>query len=87
MNFKKLGNTDIKVSSICLGTMTWGQQNTQKEAFAQMDTGSELTEYHQQDRQLRLPSDRANRNVERSRSTRDLWPESAPRTVPRPALP
>ena len=37
MNFKKLGNTDIKVSTICLGTMTWGQQNTQKEAFEQMD--------------------------------------------------
>ena len=37
MNFKKLGNTDIKVSSICLGTMTWGQQNTQKDAFEQMD--------------------------------------------------
>jgi len=37
MNFKKLGNTDIKVSSICLGTMTWGEQNTQKEAFEQMD--------------------------------------------------
>ena len=37
MNFKKLGNTNIKVSSICLGTMTWGQQNTQKEAFNQMD--------------------------------------------------
>ena len=37
MNFKKLGSTDIKVSSICLGTMTWGEQNTQKEAFEQMD--------------------------------------------------
>ena len=37
MNFKKLGNTDINVSSICLGTMTWGQQNTQKDAFEQMD--------------------------------------------------
>jgi aryl-alcohol dehydrogenase-like predicted oxidoreductase len=37
MNFKKLGNTDIKVSSICLGTMTWGEQNTQKEAFEQMN--------------------------------------------------
>ena len=33
MNFKKLGNTDLKVSTICLGTMTWGEQNTQKEAF------------------------------------------------------
>jgi aryl-alcohol dehydrogenase-like predicted oxidoreductase len=37
MNFKKLGNTDIDVSTICLGTMTWGEQNTQKEAFEQMD--------------------------------------------------
>ena len=37
MNFKKLGNTGIKVSSICLGTMTWGEQNTQKDAFEQMD--------------------------------------------------
>ena len=37
MNFKKLGNTNLKVSSICLGTMTWGEQNTQKEAFEQMD--------------------------------------------------
>ena len=37
MNYKKLGNTDLKVSTICLGTMTWGEQNTQKEAFQQMD--------------------------------------------------
>jgi len=37
MNFKKLGNTDLKVSTICLGTMTWGEQNSQKEAFEQMN--------------------------------------------------
>ena len=37
MNFKKLGNTELKVSTICLGTMTWGEQNTQKEAFEQMN--------------------------------------------------
>ena len=37
MQFKKLGNTDIKVSLICLGTMTWGEQNSKEEAFAQMD--------------------------------------------------
>ena len=37
MNFKKLGNTDLKVSTICLGTMTWGEQNSQKDAFEQMD--------------------------------------------------
>ncbi len=37
MNYKKLGNTDIKVSTICLGTMTWGEQNTEGEGFEQMD--------------------------------------------------
>ena len=37
MKFKKLGNTDLEVSLICLGTMTYGEQNTQKEGFEQMD--------------------------------------------------
>ncbi|WP_029407682.1 NADP(H)-dependent aldo-keto reductase [Thiomicrorhabdus sp. Milos-T2] len=37
MQYSQLGNTSIKVSKICLGTMTWGQQNTQAEAFEQMD--------------------------------------------------
>ena len=37
MKFRKFGNTDLKVSVICLGTMTWGEQNTQEEAFEQMD--------------------------------------------------
>ena len=37
MKFKKLGNTDLDVSLICLGTMTWGTQNTQKDAFEQMN--------------------------------------------------
>lgn len=37
MLYTTLGATDIKVSKICLGTMTWGEQNTQSEAFAQMD--------------------------------------------------
>ena len=41
MNFRKLGNTDQKVSTICLGTMTWGEQNSQKEAFEQMDYAME----------------------------------------------
>jgi len=37
MNYRKLGNTDLDVRTICLGTMTWGEQNTQEEAFEQMD--------------------------------------------------
>ena len=37
MKFKKFGNTDLEVSLLCLGTMTWGKQNNQTEAFEQMD--------------------------------------------------
>ena len=37
MQTRKLGNTDIEVSLICLGTMTWGEQNTEAEAFEQLD--------------------------------------------------
>ena len=37
MKFKKLGTTNLDVSLICLGTMTWGTQNSEKDAFEQMD--------------------------------------------------
>jgi aryl-alcohol dehydrogenase-like predicted oxidoreductase len=37
MQKRRLGRTDVLVSSVCLGTMTWGQQNTEAEGHAQMD--------------------------------------------------
>lgn len=37
MKHNKLGNTDIEVSVICLGSMTWGEQNTESEAHEQLD--------------------------------------------------
>ncbi len=36
MEYRGLGNTNISVSAICLGTMTWGEQNSEKDAHAQL---------------------------------------------------
>ena len=36
MNFNRLGSSELQVSEICLGTMTWGIQNSQKDADEQM---------------------------------------------------
>lgn len=40
MKYNTLGTTGLKVSVICLGTMTFGEQNSEAEAFAQMDAAS-----------------------------------------------
>jgi len=37
MEYRRLGRTDLHVSSLCLGSMTWGEQNDEDEAFAQID--------------------------------------------------
>ncbi|WP_370315764.1 NADP(H)-dependent aldo-keto reductase [Thalassolituus sp.] len=37
MRKNQLGNTDIQVSELCLGTMTWGEQNSEAEAHRQLD--------------------------------------------------
>lgn len=37
MEYRRLGRSDLKVSLICLGSMTWGEQNSEAEGFEQMD--------------------------------------------------
>ena len=37
MHYQKLGNSELKVSQICLGTMTFGEQNTEAEGHRQLD--------------------------------------------------
>jgi aryl-alcohol dehydrogenase-like predicted oxidoreductase len=37
VHYRKLGSSDLEVSKICLGTMTYGQQNTESEAHSQLD--------------------------------------------------
>jgi aryl-alcohol dehydrogenase-like predicted oxidoreductase len=41
MKYKKLGTTNLEVSSICLGSMTFGEQNSQSQAFEQMNYATE----------------------------------------------
>lgn len=42
MQYTRLGDSDLNVSRICLGTMIWGDQNTEAEAFEQLDCGVDL---------------------------------------------
>jgi aryl-alcohol dehydrogenase-like predicted oxidoreductase len=37
MEYRRLGGSDLNVSAVCLGTMTFGEQNTEAEAHAQLD--------------------------------------------------
>jgi len=41
MQYRTLGTTDVRVSTICLGTMTWGQQNSEADAHSQLDLALE----------------------------------------------
>ena len=41
MKLKPLGRTDLLVTELCLGTMTWGSQNTEAEGHAQIDMALE----------------------------------------------
>lgn len=42
IEYNKLGKSDLVVSNVCLGTMTWGKQNTDEEADAQLNRAWEL---------------------------------------------
>jgi len=37
MEYRRIPHSSLDVSELCLGTMTWGEQNTQQEAFSQLD--------------------------------------------------
>ena len=41
MEYRTLGSSELRVSRICLGSMTWGEQNTEAEAFKQLDYSKE----------------------------------------------
>ena len=41
MRYNNLGRTDVKLSELCLGSMTWGTQNTLDEGHAQIDAALE----------------------------------------------
>ncbi len=41
MQYKKLGGSELNVSEICLGTMTFGEQNTEMQSHAQIDMALE----------------------------------------------
>ena len=46
MKYRPLGRTGLSVSEICLGTMTWGSQNSEAEGHQQMDYAAEAGGNH-----------------------------------------
>ena len=67
MQYRRLGQSDIEVSEICLGSMTWGTQNTEAEGHAQIDYAARSRgQFHRHRRALPLlPDDRGNHRAYR----------------------
>lgn len=42
MEYTQIGDSGLRISRICMGSMVWGQQNSDEEAFDQLDCGAEL---------------------------------------------
>ena len=53
MKYNELGQSGIKVSELCLGSMTWGSQNTQEEANKHRDECNEEALFRQKEKELR----------------------------------
>ena len=46
MDYHTLGSSELRVSQVCLGTMTFGQQNSEAEAHAQLDCARSVSYTH-----------------------------------------
>ena len=67
MDYRQLGRTDLNVSAICLGTMTWGEQNSEAEAFAQIERAKEARDqFHRHRRDV--PGAAESRNLRHHRT-------------------
>ena len=80
MEKRPLGRTGLAVTKICLGSMTWGEQNTEAEGHAQMDRaferGVKLTRECQQ--ALRQAEQRVQQLVEREDGSLEAQPFNPP---------
>ena len=74
MDYRELGQTGVKVSALCLGTMTFREQNSEAEGHAQMDYAVDQASTSSM-RRSSIPS------------RRSLRPKAAPRPLSAPGSP
>jgi aryl-alcohol dehydrogenase-like predicted oxidoreductase len=84
MRHRELPGTTLVVSEVCLGTMTWGQQNTEAEAHAQLDRAIALgVNFIDTAEMYPVPPDAATQGRTEqyvgtwlARQRRDTWPDA-----------